>query len=167
MSEFSERAIGGNDDQAFTEMRKLAACGLVLSDGMSADEAAAQADKSIFQKGVEYAVGRGEMAADAAIDSLIDRQACGLSVIIHKTIENAVNVGCRVAGGWLGHFFGPQGIIVGQKIGATVAGILNANLSTIIDKGIEKVKDVARTVYQKGKEMLKSVGSKIKNFFFG
>jgi len=167
MSDLIEKSISGEDKQSFDQMRKLTACGLVLADGMPAEEAAAHADKSIFQKTVEYAVGRGEMAADAAVEAMIDRQACCFSEIIHRTITVAVETGCRVAGGWIGHFFGPVGIATGQKIGAKVAGILNTNLSPLIDKGIVKMKEVAKSIYEKGKTFIKSIGHKVFSKLFG
>ena len=167
MSELAERAISGKDGQAFTVLRKLVACGTVLSTGDSGDDAAAQADRSIFQKSVEYAVGRGEMAADNAVDALIDRQACVFSTIVHKTIEKAVNVSCVAVGGYIGKYFGPKGIATGMKIGAKVAKVLNTNLSPLIDKGIDKIKTVAKSVYEKGKAMLTAGVTKIWNKIFG
>jgi len=168
MSELADKAVSG-DQQSFTDFRKLTACGIAMTtDGaVGGAEAAATADKSIFQKAVQYAVGKGEMAADEAVDSLIDRGAAQLSTAIHNTISHAVTVGCCTAGTWLGSFLGPVGAKVGATVGLKVAGILNTNISTLVDKGIAKVRDVARNVYQKGKEWLKSTAGKIKSFIFG
>ena len=167
MSDLAERAIQGEDKQAFDDLRKLTACALVVSTGESGEEAAVEADKGIFQKTVEYAVGCGEMAADNAVDALIDRQACRFSEIVHKTVKKVVDTGCSFVGGWIGHYFGPKGTELGQKIGAKIAEVLNTNLSPLIEKGIDKLKDVAKSVYEKGKSMLKSAGQAIINKFFG
>lgn len=166
MSELADKAVSG-DQQSFTDFRKLTACGVALVAGGSGAAAAVAADKSIFQKAVQYAVGKGELAADEAVESLIDRGATHLSTILHKTISTAVTKGCCVAGMWLGHFFGPVGAKVGATIGLKVAGFLNTNISVLINKGVAKVRDVARNVYQKGKTWLKNAASKVKSFLFG
>ncbi len=166
MAELADKAVSG-DKNAFTDFRKLTACGIAMTLGGPGIAAAAIADKSVFRKAVDYAVGKGEMAADDAVESLIDRGASHLSTVLHKTISAAVSAGCQVAGTFVGHFFGPQGIVIGRKIGVAVAGFLNTNISTLIEKGVSKVKDVAKSVFQKGKAILKSGFNKIKNFLFG
>ena len=65
-------------------------------------------------------------------------------------------------GGAIGSVFGPDGALVGRKIGSEVAKVLNKKLDPIIDKGIELIRPVAKRVFEKGKELLKSVGEKLK-----
>ena len=168
MSNLVEKAItGGQNSQAFDQLRKLAACGLALNSNASGEEAASHADKGIFQKTVEYAVGYGEMKADEAFENLLDRQTATLSVILHRKIKMFVNVGCRVLGGWIGHFFGPQGAVIGQRIGASVARFLNTKVSTVVKLGMHAVKSVARNVYNRVKSGIKSVVSKVSKWLFG
>ena len=166
MSELADKAVSG-DRQSFTDFRKLTACGIALAAGGSGAAAATAADKGVFQKAKQYAVGKGELAADEAVESLIDRGASHLSTILHKTISSVVTKGCCVAGTWLGHFFGPVGAKTGATVGLKVAGFLNTNISVLIDKGVAKVRDVAVNVYQKGKEWLKNAAGKVKSFLFG
>ena len=166
MSELADKAVSG-DQQSFTDFRKLTACGVALVAGGPGAAAAVAADKSVFQKAVQYAVGKGELAADEAVESLIDRGATHLSTILHNSISHAVTVGCCMAGTLVGGIFGPAGAALGRKAGAFVAGILNTNISVLINKGVAKVRDVARNVYQKGKAWLKNAASKVKSFLFG
>ncbi|MCQ2351917.1 MAG: hypothetical protein MJ033_00370 [Victivallaceae bacterium] len=166
MAELADKAISeGIKGESFTNFRKLTACGIALVAGVPAAVAATTSDKSVFQKSVEYAVGKGEMAADEAVESLIDRGASHFGTVIHQTISHAVTVGCCAVGSFVGGIFGPAGAAAGKVIGTKIAGFLNTNLSPYIHKGIEKVKGFAKNVYQKGKSLLKSVGRKIANFF--
>ena len=166
MSELADKAVSG-DKQSFTDFRKLTACGIALVAGGPGAAAAVAADKSVFQKAVQYAVGKGELAADEAVESLIDRGATHLSTILHNSISHAVTVGCCMAGTLVGGIFGPIGAKIGATVGLKVAGLLNTNISTLIEKGVAKVRDVARNVYHKGKEWLKNAASKVKSFLFG
>lgn len=156
MSDIAERAIKGEDKNAFDIVRKIVALSIGLTTGEDGGEAALQADKAVFQKTVECAVGTGELSVDVAADSLIDRCACYLSEILKEKFPAIVEIGCRAAGGWIGHFFGPAGIIRGVQIGGKVAAFLNTNITPeLIDTGVQKMKHYAKEVYKKGKDFIK------------
>ena len=74
MSDLANNAVSGNDKQAFFDFRKLTALGIAMTAGETAGAAAAMiADKAVFQKTVEVAVGKGIMRADEAVEAMIDR----------------------------------------------------------------------------------------------
>lgn len=157
MSELANRAISeGTQSQEFTDFRKLTACSIALTEGSSGAEAAAIADKTAFQKAVQYAVAQGELLADEAVESLIDRGASQLSTFLNVVVPQAVTAGCCAAGTWVGHFFGPIGMKTGAAIGLKIAGLLNSNVSTLIDKGVAMLKDVAKNIYHEGKRIVKN-----------
>ncbi len=167
MSELVDRAISGNDAQAFKDLRKLTASGIAIATGENGANAAAQADNAIFQKSVEYAVGKGEMSAEQAVDAMADRKASTFVKFIRWGIKAAVTKGCMLAGSFIGSIWGPEGAIVGRWAGAAVAKVLNKDLDPFIDKGIEKINQKAKSLYEKGKIILKSAASKLKNKILG
>jgi len=156
MSDIAERAIKGEDKNAFDTFRKILALGIGLTTGEDGGEAALQADKAVFQKTVECAVGTGELSVDVAVDSWIDRCACHLSEILNEKLPSIVETGCKAAGGWIGSFFGPAGTITGIQIGEKAAAFLNTNITPeLIDTGVQKMKHYAKEVYKKGKDFIK------------
>ena len=96
MSELADRAISGNDPQAFKVFRKLAACGAVLTTGCSGANAAALADNAIFQKKIEYAAGQGEISAEQAVEAMTDRKASTFVTWIRRAIKGTVYAGCTL-----------------------------------------------------------------------
>ena len=81
MSDLANNAVSGNDKQAFSNFRKLTALGIALDPtGIAGQAAAMLADKAVFQKSVEVAVGKGIMRADEAVEAMIDRTASHAAV---------------------------------------------------------------------------------------
>ena len=166
MSELASNAVSGNDKQAFSDFRKLTALGIAMTAGETAGAAAAMiADKAVFQKTVEVAVGKGIMRADEAVEAMIDRTASHMAVGIRIAAAKALTVGCVAAGTWLGGLIGQP--VIGAAIGSKIAAVLNAPVMELVEKGVEKIKEVAKTGWQKVKAGVTSVLNKVSNWLFG
>ena len=166
MSDLANNAVSGNDKQAFSNFRKLTALGIALdSTGIAGQAAAMLADKAVFQKTVEVAVGKGMMRADEAVDAMIDRAASHMAVGIRAAAAKALTVGCVAAGTWLGGVIGQP--VIGAAIGNKVAAVLNAPVMELVDKGVEKIKEVVKNGWQKVKAGVTSVFNKVSNLLFG
>ena len=73
--------------------------------------------------------------------------------------------GCTIAGAWLGGLVGqPQ---LGAAIGAKIGKFLNKPVQEIVSKGVEKVKEIAKTGWQKIKAGAVSIFNKVTNWLFG
>lgn len=166
MSALANNAVSGNDKQSFTDFRKLTALSVALSPGCIAGRTAAMiADKAVFQKTVEVAVGKGIMRADEAVDAMIDRTASHMAVGIRAAAAKALTVGCVAAGTWLGGLIGQP--VIGAAIGSKIAAVLNAPVMELVEKGVEKIKEVAKSGWQKVKAGVTSVLNKVSNWLFG
>ena len=116
MSNIANNAVSGNDKQAFSDFRKITALGIAMTSGATAGAAAAMiADKAVFQKTVEVAVGKGMMRADEAVEAMIDRTASHMAVGIRAAAAKALTVGCVAAGTWLGGLIGQP--VIGAAVG--------------------------------------------------
>ena len=166
MSDLVNNAVSGNDKQAFSDFRKITALGIAMTSGAIAGTAAAMiADKAVFQKSMEVAVGKGLMRADEAVEAMIDRTASHAAVGIRAAASKALTIGCVAAGTWLGGLIGQP--VIGAAIGNKIAAVLNAPVMELVDKGIEKIKEVAKTGWQKIKSGVTSVFNKVTNWLFG
>lgn len=166
MSELANNAVSGNDKQAFSNFRKLTALGIALdSTGIAGQAAAMLADKAVFQKTVEVAVGKGMMRADEAVDAMIDRTASHMAVGIRAAAAKALTVGCVAAGTWLGGLIGQP--VIGAAVGKKIADVLNAPVMELVEKGVEKIKEVAKSGWQKVKAGVTSVFNKVSSWLFG
>ena len=166
MSDLANNAVSGNDKQSFTDFRKLTALSVALSPGFIAGRTAAMiADRTIFQKGMEFAVGTGIIKADEAVDAMIDRAASHAAVGIRAAASKALTIGCVAAGTWLGGLIGQP--VIGAAVGKKIADVLNAPVMELVDKGIAKIKEVTKTGWQKVKAGVTSVFNKVTNWLFG
>lgn len=164
MSDLANNAITG-DKQAFTDFRKLTACASAIATGDSGAASAVSADKNIFQKSIDYAVGSGLMTGEDAVEAAIDRTASHFAVVARKAVAKIVEKGCIAAGAWLGSLVGqPQ---LGAAIGAKVGKLLNTPVQVLVTKGVEKVKEVVKIGWQKVKSGVKSLCHKLSNWLFG
>ena len=162
MSDIANNAVSGNDKQAFSDFRKITALGIAMTSGATAGAATAMiADKAVFQKTVEVAVGKGMMRADEAVEAMIDRTASHMAVGIRAAAAKALTVGCVAAGTWLGGLIGQP--VIGAAVGKKIADLLNAPVMELVQKGVEKVKEVAKSGWEKVKAGAKAVW----NFLFG
>ena len=165
MLDIAEKAIKDEGTQEFDSFRKLLAYVIAQATGEDADVAAAQADNSVFQKKMEYAVGIGEKQVDAAVEAMIDREACHLSNSLHKVIAHATEFGCEALGSWIGDFFwGKEGAEKGREIGKKAARILNIAMDPIIDAGAHKITNYVKETYHKAKVWAKKGGNMVKNW---
>ena len=166
MSDIANNAVNGNDKKSFSNFRKITALGIAMTSGATAGAAAAMiADKAVFQKTVEVAVGKGMMRADEAVDAMIDRTASHMAVGIRAAAAKALTVGCVAAGTWLGGLIGQP--VIGAAVGKKIADVLNAPVMELVEKGVEKIKEVAKTGWQKVKAGVTSVFNKVSNWLFG
>ena len=165
MSDLANDAVTGAGKEAFTDFRKLTACGIALATGGAGAAAAVAADKSVFQKALDYAVGSGTMSAGDAVEAAIDRAAAHFTTVARQAAARMVEKGCTAAGTWLGTLVGqPQ---LGAAVGAKVGTLLNAPVQEIVSKGMEKVKVIAKTGWQKIKAGAVSIFNKVSNWLFG
>ena len=166
MSDIANNAVSGNDKQAFSDFRKITALGIAMTSGATAGAAAAMiADKAVFQKTVEVAVGKGMMRADEAVEAMIDRTASHMVVGIRAAAAKALTVGCVAAGTWLGGLIGQP--VIGAAVGKKIADVLNVPVMELVEKGVEKIKEVAKSGWQKVKAGVTSVLNKVSNWLFG
>ena len=164
-NELANDAVTGASKEAFTNFRKLTACGIALATGSVGAAAAVAADKSVFQKALDYAVGSGAMSGGDAVEAAIDRAAVHFTTVARKAVAQIVEKGCIAAGTWLGALVGqPQ---LGAAIGAKVGKLLNKPVQEIVSKGMEKVKEIAKNGWQKIKAGAVSIFNKISNLLFG
>ena len=162
MSDLANNAVNGNDKKSFSDFRKITALGIAMTSGATAGAAAAMiADKAVFQKTVEVAVGKGIMRADEAVEAMIDRTASHAAVGIRAAAAKALTVGCVAAGTWLGGLIGQP--VIGAAVGKKIADLLNAPIMELVQKGVEKVKEVAKSGWEKVKAGAKAV----LNWLFG
>ena len=165
MSELANDAVTGASKEAFTDFRKLAACGIALATGGAGAAAAVAADKSVFQKALTYAVGIGKMSGGDAVEAAIDRAAAHFTTIARQAAARLVEKGCVAAGTWLGSLVGQP--VLGAAIGAKVGKLLNKPVQEIVSKGMEKVKEIAKNGWQKIKAGAVSIFNKVSNLLFG
>ena len=164
-NELANDAVTGASKEAFTNFRKLTACGIALATGSVGAAAAVAADKSVFQKALDYAVGSGTMSGGDAVEAAIDRAAAHFTTVARKAVAQIVEKGCLAAGTWLGALVGqPQ---LGAAIGAKVGKLLNKPVEEIVSKGMEKVWEIAKAGWQKIKAGAVSLVNKISNLLFG
>ena len=165
MSDLANDAVTGASKEAFTDFRKLTACGIALATGGAGAAAAVAADKSVFQKALDYAVGNGIITGEDAVEAAIDRAAVHFTTVARNAVAQIVEKGCIAAGTWLGALVGqPQ---LGAAIGAKVGKLLNKPVQEIVSKGMEKVKEIAKTGWQKIKAGAVSIFNKVANWLFG
>ena len=105
------------------------------------------------------------MRADEAVEAMIDRTASHAAVGIRAAAAKALTVGCVAAGTWLGGLIGQP--VIGAAIGNRVAAVLNAPVMELVDKGVEKIKEVVKNGWQKVKAGVTSVFNKVSNWLFG
>ena len=165
MSDLANDAVTGASKEAFTDFRKLTACGVALATGGSGTEAAVAADKSVFQKALDYAVGNGIMSGGDAVEAAIDRTAAHFTAVARQAAAQLVEKGCVAAGTWLGSLVGQP--VLGAAIGAKIGTLLNAPVQELVSKGMEKVKEIAKTGWQKIKAGARSAVNKLKSWLFG
>ena len=165
MSDLANDAVTGASKEAFTDFRKLAACGIALATGGVGAAAAVAADKSVFQKALDYAVGSGSMSGGDAVEAAIDRTAAHFTTVARNAAAQLVEKGCVAAGTWLGSLVGQP--VLGAAIGAKIGKFLNKPVQEIASKGMEKVKEIAKTGWQKIKVGARSVVNKLKSWLFG
>ena len=164
-NELANDAVTGASKEAFTDFRKLTACGIALATGGAGAAAAVAADKSVFQKALDYAVGNGIITGEDAVEAAIDRAAVHFTTVARNAVAQIVEKGCIAAGTWLGALVGqPQ---LGAAIGAKVGKLLNKPVQEIVSKGMEKVKEIAKTGWQKIKAGAVSIFNKVTNWLFG
>ena len=165
MSDLANDAVTGASKEAFTDFRKLTACGIALATGGVGAAAAVAADKSVFQKALDYAVGAGTMSAGDAVEAAIDRAAAHFTTVARQAAARMVEKGCIAAGTWLGSLVGQP--VLGAAIGAKIGKLLNKPVEEIVSKGMEKVKVIAKTGWQKIKAGAVSIFNKVSNWLFG
>ena len=162
MSDIAEKAIKDEGKQEFDSFRKLLTYIIAQTTGEDVEVAAVQADNSVFQKKMEYAVGIGEKQVDAAVEAVIDREACHLSHFFHKWVSDATESGCSALGGRIGSLFGGEaGAETGRVIAEKAAKILNIAMYPIIDAGAHKIANFVKDKYQKGKAWAKNMVKKL------
>lgn len=165
MSDLANDAVTGASKEAFTDFRKVTACGIALATGGAGAAAAVAADKSVFQKALDYAVGNGIITGEDAVEAAIDRAAVHFTTVARNAVAQIVEKGCIAAGTWLGALVGqPQ---LGAAIGAKVGKLLNKPVQEIVSRGMEKVKEIAKTGWQKIKAGAVSIFNKVANWLFG
>ena len=103
--------------------------------------------------------------AGAAVDAMIDRAASHMAVGIRAAAAKALTVGCVAAGTWLGGLIGQP--VIGAAVGKKIADVLNAPVLELVEKGVEKIKEVAKSGWQKVKAGVTSVFNKLSNWLFG
>ena len=169
MSDLANDAVTGASKEAFTDFRKLAACGVALATGGSGAEAAVAADKSVFQKALDYAVGNGIISGEDAVELAIDRAAAHFTTIARQAAAQLVEKGCVAVGTWLGSLVGqPQ---LGAAIGAKIGKLLNKPVQALVTAGMNKIKSIAKAGWRAIKEgissVVSSVCSKVCSWLFG
>ena len=165
MSELANDAVTGASKEAFTDFRKLTACGIALATGGVGAAAAVAADKSVFQKALDYAVGNGTMSGGDAVEAAIDRTAAHFTTVARNAAAQLVEKGCVAAGTWLGSLVGQP--VLGAAIGAKIGKFLNKPVQEIVSKGMKKVKEIAKTGWQKIKAGAVSIFNKVSDWLFG
>ena len=165
MSNLADDAVTGAGKEAFTDFRKLAACGITLATGGAGAAAAVAADQSVFQKALAYAVGIGKMSGGDAVEAAIDRAAAHFTTIARQAAARLVEKGCVAAGTWLGSLVGQP--VLGAAIGAKVGKLLNKPVQEIVSRGMAKVREIAQTGWRKIKAGARSVVNKLKSLVFG
>lgn len=156
----------GSGSEAYDDARKLTALALVEDNPeMSGEEAAVYADRSLFRKTVDFLVGIGDMNAEDAVQRLIDRAHATATAFIQRTLPTAVRAGCAWLGRTVGAVFGPSGIAVGSAIGTWLGNVLNEDVTTLVRKGIDMVRNAALGLWgwiksrliEKGREVRQNV----------
>lgn len=160
----------GADSEAYDTTRKLTALALVEDNPeMSGEEAAVYADRSLFRKTVDVLVGIGDMNAEDAVQRLIDRAHATATAFIQRTLPTAVRAGCAWLGRTVGTVFGPSGIAVGGAIGTWLGNVLNEDVTTLVRKGIDMVRDaglglwgwIKSRLIEKGREVRQNVVNRV------
>lgn len=153
----------GSGSEAYDNARKLTALALVEDNPeMSGEEAAVYADHSLFRKTVDVLVGIGDMNAEDAVQRLIDRAHATATAFIQRTLPTAVRVGCAWLGRTIGAVFGPSGIAVGGAIGTWLGNVLNEDVTTLVRKGVDMIRDAALGFWGRLKARLIEKGREIK-----
>ena len=159
MSDLVNDAVTGTGKEAFTDLRKLAACGIALATGGSGTEAAVEADKGVFQTALDYAVGNGVISGQDAVELAIDRVAAHFVTVARQAVAQLVEKGCVAVGTWLGSLVGqPQ---LGAAVGTAVAKVLTPVVQAVVTKGINMVREVAKTGWRALKEGIASFVSSV------
>lgn len=160
----------GADSEAYDTARKLTALALVEDNpDMSGEMAAVHADCGLFRKTIDFLVGMGSMDAEDAVQRLIDRAHASATAFIKQTLPTAVRVGCAWLGRTIGTVFGPSGIAVGGAIGTWLGNVLNEDVTILVRKGIDMVRDAALGLWgwlkarliEKGREVRQNVVNRV------
>ena len=162
------RAIEGGDAEAFTDLRKIMAAQLVGSGGVSASDAATMSDRGVFQAQKAYEAGQEGSSTPDIVEDLIDRNASHVSVWLSQHGAELCEKGGLAVGTAVGTYLAawcPAALPVCQKIGQFCGKALGKVGTVLIDKGIKKITQCAKTLWQKAKETAGKIKEKIFSFF--
>ena len=162
------RAIEGGDAEAFTDLRKIMAAQLVGGGGVSPSDAATMSDRGVFQAQKAYEAGQEGSSTPDIVEDLIDRNASHVSVWLSQHGAELCEKGGLAVGTAVGTYLAawcPAALPVCQKIGQFCGKALGKVGTVLIDKGIKKITQCAKTLWQKAKETAGKIKEKIFNFF--
>ena len=159
---WNEAVREGPGSDSYDTARKLTALALAEDNPeMSGEEAASHSDRGWFRKAIDFAVGLGNMNAEDAVQGLIDRAHATAAAFIKRTLPTAVRVGCTWVGRTVGALFGPTGIAVGNAVGTWLGNVLNEDVKELALKGLDMVRQVAHSLWDKAKAFLVEKGRAI------
>lgn len=166
MAELVDLAITKKIPNAFDALRLLNAASIFASsDGaVDTEQAAIISDKTVSGMQLAYAVGKGEITADEAVDVAIDRATAAATTVIQKAVSYACDVACPAIGEKIGMVFSPAGAAIGRTVGIAVGMKLKTPAQELVKKGMKLVKSLAKTVCEKLKEGAASIATKIWSF---
>ena len=162
------RAIENGDAEAFTDLRKIMAAQLVGDGGISASDAATLSDRGVFQAKKAYEAGQDGASAPDVVEDLIDRNASHVSVWLSQHGAELCEKGGLAVGTAVGTYLAawcPAALPICQKIGQVCGKALGKVGPVLIDKGIRKIADCAKSLWQKTKEAAGKLKDKIFSFF--
>lgn len=169
-SRLMQQAIEGKSPVAFKQIRKIAAVCLMIMDSkkqLNYASASIMADQGIFTLQTDYAVGSGECSEADAVERLIDRAAAQLTTWLEVTVPRLIDAGLTAVSTYVVTHF-PVTAPVVAKVAPIVRSFCQKIAIPAIRKGAEKIKAVAKSLWQKmkscGKQLLKEGGKKISNF---
>ena len=163
-----EKAIAGNDPGAFTDLRKILAAQLVGGCGLSGSVAATLADRGVFETRKAYEAGEDTAADQDMVEDLIDRSTAHVSVWLQENGAELCEKGGLAVGTYVGNYLAawcPAALPICQKIGQVCGRALGKVGTVLIDKGIRKITQCAKSLWQKAKESAGNLLSKVVNFF--
>ena len=163
-----KKAIEGNDLGAFTDLRKILSAQLVGSGGLIGSVAATLADRGVFETIKAYEAGAEESSNQDVVEDLIDRSAAHVSVWLQQNGAELCEKGGLAAGTYVGSYLAawcPAALPICQKIGQVCGRALGKVGTILIDNGIKKITQCAKSLWQGAKESAGNLLSTVVNLF--